>query len=612
MQESRNDAINQQNTLEKKLRTLQEENRSLKEDVDEGQTAISSLDRQYRHQLQEIEARHTTLQRTVNDLRADLEIKSAVLQTAQERLSQRESEVGQLESEVLRLKAQTGDAETLAILKREFSDQVAHIRKLESTNRDQTGELRHYKRIHKAVEIVEEEKLQLENKLSLMENLRSDLREAQLQRQILEDERRSWTSYLQNEGTANGELEFDSPEALARALVQQRVENISLVEKLGRVQPEILEKDEIIKSLEDERDTIKTEVENLRASGGGDSKLKARLERQKALAIKEVEYLREQLKTYNDEEQNLASETQFDEQKVKRIQDLESLVDQYRAEHQALTHDLSKLEHGPKPSEIPSMKRPRNGLQDNESDERLGQLSRKIRKLQDELSALQSKHSLLENDHAACLVQLRSLQKSSQTRILSLRSNPTSTEEAIKLSTLTSLRAENAALLARLEDPSRSPPAEAVPISTLNNARAEYQALQAVVADREKQMLRNKQVYTKIASELREAVANLLGWEITPMSSGRMRVKSLFNPGNNAHLHGDNSQSENSLIFDGDTGQFKVSTGPDSEFAREIRPLIQFWVEERKTIPLFLAAATMEFYDKTTKAARALNVAPAG
>jgi mitotic spindle assembly checkpoint protein MAD1 len=48
----------------------------------------------------------------------------------------------------------------------------------------------------------------------------------------------------------------------------------------------------------------------------------------------------------------------------------------------------------------------------------------------------------------------------------------------------------------------------------------------------------------------------------------------------------------------------KISGGPNSLFAMEIKPLIKFWVEERKDIPCFLAAMTLDFYDKTTRAAR--------
>lgn len=615
MKEVRDQATNQHRDLEKKVRTLQEENRSLQEDGEEAQRELSSVDRQYKHQLQEIESKHATLQRTVNDLRADLENKTTVLQTTQERLSQRETEVGHLESEVLRLKAQTGDAETLAVIKRELSDQVTHIRKLEGTNREQSGELRRYRRIHKAVEIVEEEKRVLQSKLGLMEDLQHELREAQLQRQILEDERRSWTSYLQNEGGSAGEVEFTSPEALVRALTEQRVENASLVDRIGRLQPELSEKDELIKSLEEERNTIKAEIEKLRDKAGTDNR-SARLERQRALAVKEVEFLREQLKTFDAEEK-------VDEQNFKRIEELESLIDQYRAEAKQLNDDLSKMGDNPHLRDPQSQKRPR----DDEPDERLGQLSRKNRKLQDALSSLQQSYTLLESDHSAAMVQLKSLQKSAQTRILALRNNPTAAVEAIKMSSLASLRAENADLLAQLENPGHTPSTEVVPISTLHNARAEYKALQAVVADRDKTILRIKQVYTKIATELRAAVASLLGWEMSPMPNNRIRMTSMLHPGrrrpyrpkvdgkdnnNNDNEDDDDDDHSNSLIFDGALGQFQISGGPDGEFGREIRSLVQFWVNERNSIPLFLAAATMEFYDQSTKAARALNLVPGG
>lgn len=618
LEEVRYQATNQRGHSDKKIRALQEENRSLREDVEEAQREASSLDRQYKYQLQEIESKHDTLETTVKDLRTDLENKSSVLRITQERLSQREGEVGHLESEVLRLKAQTGDTETLAVIKRELSDQVTHIRKLEGTNREQIAELRHFRRIHKAVEIVEEEKRMLESKLGLMDDLQHELREAQLRRQILEDERKTWTSYLENEGGLAGDVELNSPEGLVRALMQQRVENAALVERMGRIQPELSEKDELIKSLEDERNAFKAEMEKVRAKFGADNR-SARLERQRALAVKEVEFLREQLKTFDVEEK-------VDEQNLKRIEELVSLVDEYRAEVKQLNENISTKEENPQTQDLQPSKRPR----DDEPDERLGQLSRKNRKLQDTLSSLQQSYSLLESDHAAATVQLTSLQKSAQSRILTLRDNPTAAVEAIKMSSLASLRAENAALLSQLENPTRKPATETVPVSTLENARAEYQALQAVVADRDKTILRIKQVYTKVASELRAAVANLLGWDMSPMANNRIRMSSMLHPGRRSkskskssnkggdvqtHHHDDDDDHDddehaNSLIFDGALGQFQISGGPDGEFGREIRSLVQFWVNERGSIPLFLAAATMEFYDQTTKAARALNVAP--
>ena len=591
LKETQDKATNYQLDLERKLRTLQEENRSLKEDVEESQTELSSLARQHKHQLQGIETKHVTLQQTLDGLRADLENKSTVLHTTQEKLSEEESKVGGLESEVLRLKTQTGDADTLAVIKRELSDQVAHIRKLESTNREQNSELKHFRRVYKAVEVVEEEKRALQNKVTLLEDLQKELREARLQRQILEDERQSWTSYLQNQ-SETGTVEFSSPEDLARALVRERVETASLAHDMGVVKSELLEKEGTIASLEEERSRSRAEIDKLKASGSGiDSRAKARLERQKALAVKEVEYLREQLKTFDSEEITYHSENHFDEQKQKRIQDLESLVDQYRGELQALNDNLSDQDSSQARSN--PLKRPREA----EDDAQLGELSRKNRKLQDSLSSLEKTHALLQSEHQAISLQLASLQKSSQTRILALRSNPTADAEGIKLSTLTSLREENKALLAQLESPNHHPATKVVPISTLENARIELKELEQVVADKEKRMMRLKQIWSLKSLELREAVASLLGYQMDFVANGKFRLTSIFHPG-------EEGGEANALIFDGETGTMKISGGNDSLFAKEIRPLIKFWVEERGEIPALMAAYTLEAYEKSTRAAR--------
>lgn len=592
LKETQDQAINQQHDLEKKLRILQNQNRSLQEEADEARTELSSLDRQHAHQLREIESKHVTLQKSLDDLRTDLGSKSTALQTVQDRLSQRETEVGRLESDVLRLKAQTGDAETLGVIKKELSEQVAHIKKLESTNREQTSELRHFRRMHKAVEIVEEEKRALETKVRMVDDLQKEVRESQLQRQILEDERKSWTSYLQNEGGIGGEVEFESPEALARALVQERLEKASLVDRLGAIQPEVLEKDEIIKSLEAGRGKLQIEVEKLRLSGGGgDSRLRSRLERQRALAVKEVDYLREQLRTFDSEETTYLPENKFDEQKHKRIQDLERVVDQYRIELQTLNDELRRREDHHPMADLHGAKRAREEVE--EPDDRLGQLSRKNRKLQDDFSALQQSHALLRKELSASQTQLTSLRQSSRMRILSLRSNPTADAEAIKLSTLRSLRTENKALLAQLVGAPHT--AKVVPISTLENVRMEIRDLESMVAEKEKSRLRLRQIYAMKSLEFREAIASILGWSINVMPNGRFRMSSIFNPGDEV----EDDQGSNALIFDGETGTMKISGGPTSEFAQEIQHLITDWVKEKGSIPAFLAACTLEFFEKT-------------
>ncbi|KAL8734964.1 MAG: hypothetical protein Q9181_002996 [Wetmoreana brouardii] len=593
LKETQDQATNHSHTLEKKVRTLQEQNQSLREDVNEGQNALSSLDRQYKHQLQEIESKHTTLQKTLGDLRADLDMKSSALQNTQDRLAKKESEAGHLESENLRLKAQAGDSDTLAVIKRELSDQVTHIRRLETTNREQSMELKHFRRTHKAVEIVEEEKRVLEHRVSLMDDLRKELHEAQVRRQVLEDERQSWTSYLQSQAEGQ-EAEFDSPEAVARALMKERIETATLAERLGRIQPELLEKDEIIKSLEEERKNCQAEMEKIRSnSGAGDTRVKARLERQRALAVKEVEYLREQLRTFDSEELTY-TENQFDSQKTKRIQDLESLVDQYRQELQTTNDSLSKLESQHQQPQLPQLslsprKRPRDE-NDTEDDTTLSHLSRKNRTLQSHLSTLQTTNAQLLADLQATKTQLQSLQTDSRTRILSLRSNPTDDYLFMRQAEIDGLRAENKALLAQFVpsthlDSSSATTAEVqtVPVHSLNNARAELRALESALAEKEKRMLRLKQIWSLKSLEFREAVASLLGWQMDFLPNGRFRLTSLFRMGNRGE-EGEEGE-ETGLIFDGETGTMKIAGGPEGSFGKEVRPLIRFWVEERKEIP---------------------------
>ena len=579
LKDSQDQAINQQHALEKRLRNAQEECRAAKEESEEVQTEFEGLSRQHKHQLQEIESKHATLQKTLRDLRDNLANKDSALHTTQERLSQREIETGQLESEILRLKAQTGDADTIAVIKRELSEQVSHIRKLESTNREQNAELKHLRRVHKAVEVVEEEKRALENRVSVMGHIEKNLREAQLQRQILEDERRSWTSYLESEG-GTGKDEFESPEDMARALVKERVENASLLEKIGAVQPELLEKDEIIKSLEEDRSKIYLDMEKLRSSGGSsnDSRAKIRLERQRALAVKEVDLLREQLRTFDSEEQTYHAENQFDTIKSQRIADLEALVDQHRTEVQTLSTELSTLEGRAPAAPQSPLKRPR---EEDADDHHLGQLSRKNRKLQDALSSLQSTYALLQTEHAALQSQLSSLQQSAKTRILSLRSNPSDSFEATKLSTLSTLRQENKDLLAQLENRYDAAGTKLVPQSTLENLRLEMQDLEQQVRDKEKRMLRLKEIFSKKSLEFREAVFSLLGWKTDFRPNGKVALS--LNTGN------EGDEVEECIIFDGENGTMKIAGGPDSAFALQIRPLIKQWVEGRRYIPGLMA-----------------------
>jgi mitotic spindle assembly checkpoint protein MAD1 len=589
--EIRDAASNDKMALERRVREVEESKRILEEEVEDVKSEREESLRGLERRSAELESRNESLQRVVEELQGDSDRREALLQDAQQQVTENDTAYGVLEAEVLRLKAQTGDADTLGIIKRELSEQVAHIKRLEAINREQFAELKHLKSLHKSVDIVEEEKRSLQRKVDTMQELQNELVEARIQRQRLEDERLDWTAYLQSQAGVDGQLEFDSPEALARALVEERLQRASLVERLGASAAELSEKESALNRLEGEKSSLVEQLEKAKTSGSGtsnDSKARMRLERQRALAVKEVEYLREQLKTFDAEDTTFQPEN-VDAAKLKRIQELEDMVDQYREEVQNLHIELAHPHESEAPGVTPNvLKRPRD---DSDEIERLGQLSRKNRKLQDELGALQASSKLLEKELSVTKERLTAATRQSKMRILSLRSNPTSDFEAIKLATLNSLRRENSELLAQLQ--SGQPNLNSIPLSTLEAAQHDIKQAQDALKSEKKMNDRLKKVWQAKTQEFRELVVSLLGWDVVFLPNGKMRVTSYFYPSNKDH--------ENSIEFDGDKGTMKVSGGPQSAFAMKIMEQIKFWVHGRGSVPCFLAALTLEFYEEANR-----------
>lgn len=598
LDELRAEKETQQRELEARARDALADAALLREQLEDLTAARDEAARVADREMTDLKAKLAASQRTIQELQEDARARDAALERTQAQLAERDETIGQLEAEVLRLKAHTGDAETIAVIRRELSDQVSHIRTLEAKNREQLAELRHLRQVHKAVEVVEEEKRSLQRRLDAADAVRDELAEERRQRQRLEDERRAWTAYLQSEGGSDGQVEFDSPEDVARALVAERLRSASLVEQLGALQPEIADRDNIIRALEDEKGRLLDQIEKLRAAGGAaaNDRARARLERQRALAVKEVEYLRAQLKTFDMEDVTIQPDT-IDQQKVQRIQELEDLVDRYKAEVSTLHADLTSLESASaspvQPVVAPGSKRPREA--DEAENEQLGQLARKNRRLQAELAELQTAHRLLQKEHQVASEQLASAREQLRTRILALRSNPTSDHEATKAATLAALKLENAELLAHIQ---RQPTLFAtVPASQLAAAQREVAEARAETASAQKSARRLKEVWAAKSAEFKEAVFSTLGWTVTFIPGGKMRVESVYYPSRT-------DEHENSIVFDGEKGTMKVGGGPRSAFANRISDNIKFWVRERGCVPCFLAALTLEFYEEHSRTAR--------
>ncbi|KAF4948621.1 hypothetical protein FGADI_9525 [Fusarium gaditjirri] len=597
LQEVKDSIDGDKKQLERKVREAEDEARLLQEQLEDLSTAKDDAARIADRKATDMEMQIAAAQKTIQEFEQESEQRENVLQQTQAQLAEKDGVIANLEADVLRLKAQSGDAETMEIIRQELTEQVQHIRNLEATNRDQLSELKHLRALSKAVEVVEEEKRTLQRKLESAVLVEAELTEARIQRQRLEDERLAWSAYLRNAAETD-ESEFDSPEAVARALVEERLTNASYVEKVGALQAEITAAQNTIQSLRDEQAQLKNEVENAKtvANASNADKARMRLERQRALAVKEVEYLRAQLKTFDTEDETLQPE-QFDQARVQRVQELEDLVDKYKMEVQNLHAELSSIEPPAPSTPQPATGSKRSRAEDDSSQEQLGQLTRKKRMLEEQLTKSQNKIALLEKDLSTSKEQLKAAKQQTQTRVLSLKSNPTSDFEAIKRSTLEALKKENEDLLATLQSKNTNSSVPMIPTSVLAAMEREITAAKSETASAEKRTRRLKEVWGSKSQEFKEAIFSTLGWTVTFIPNGKMRVESTFYPSQT-------DEHENSIVFDGERGTMKVGGGPRSDFARRISDQIGFWVREKGCIPGFLAALTLEFYEEHTRASK--------
>ena len=192
------------------------------------------------------------------------------------------------------------------------------------------------------------------------------------------------------------------------------------------------------------------------------------------------------------------------------------------------------------------------------------------------------------------------------TRVLELKDNPVSQDFAIRTETLNSLKEENKLLLEQLKKSSLSTTSsneEGLPKQTVLNITKEKEQLEKELSDKDKRMLRLKNIFSDKAVEFREAIYSLLGYRVQFLPNGRVRLNSAFMPGLlNSSTNGDENVTP-SVLFQSnadDKGTMKVEGGANGKL-EGVEDLMQFWVTERESIPCFMANLVLELWDSVQR-----------
>jgi mitotic spindle assembly checkpoint protein MAD1 len=198
-----------------------------------------------------------------------------------------------------------------------------------------------------------------------MEDLRKRATQMEIEIALLRKEKMAWNTFLEsNEGNQR-------PEEISRDLHRERLAHKVAQDHVQVLETEISEIRTRLRSAEEIAHTVNAEVQGKQEQLTKLERRYERVERQKTLAQREVEFLKEQLKTYDSEETVFLSGA-VDAQKLARIEKLEKLVVQYKSELDRISKE------GPLPgvtAEIGKRKRPDLTEEDEES-------KRKIRILQ--------------------------------------------------------------------------------------------------------------------------------------------------------------------------------------------------------------------------------------
>lgn len=539
-------------------------------------------------------------QRALAALRNDLAAKASLLAAQAERIAALEDATQRANDD--RAAAKEQDDQSVGFLTKQLAESVGRIQSLEIESGHRLAQ------VHKLQEkcanhaVLQEQKLALERQLDQLDEIRARLALAELERDTIRPRLADAEDRLAALDAAAAHTGGGGADGAANEAGGAQLE--SLTTQLGLLEQQLAHATEGVSEWRSRYEATAGESKSLSARVSALERAQARIERSKGLALREVEFLRGQLKSYDLEEE--LESPNFDRHKATRIEQLELLVQEYRAEldaKPASVESQSATDGGEKAGTgavLAGTKRPRddgddgddaiNGGRGDFNNIERGEYLRKIRGLAAELELTRKRDDLLTKEldelrvehrrqladkeqlvkQLAAAVAARASNAAVSTnasasvpaataaeagtataggRVLELKDNPAARHLSVRTRELRDLRAENGALLAQLEGRGDV----TTPIASLRNAEAEIDRLKSVVKQKDTMLKRLREVFAAKSSEFREAVFSLLGYKLDFLPNGRVRLTSMYA-----------DQGECAFVFDGEAGTMQLSTDLDA------------------------------------------------
>ncbi|KAF9204861.1 coiled-coil domain-containing protein mad1 [Podila verticillata] len=594
-------------TSDETIRTLDDEIYNIKE-------TLAGLTERHRHtesqlsqRVQELQDSLSYQEETLTQFRDTSESQSNLAEDKHRQLSEALERVANLELENRQLKQREQEFEHVDWTRKELQNQVSYGQQLETKNRQLIAECNHYKDMYRNAEVLKEEKAALQQKLTMLDDLRIKYGMLEVQIGVMRKEKQQWLAFLDEADSRD----FNSPHDLAKTIASLRREQSALVGTNGELEASVRSRDSFITQLETQLKNLKCVLMEQEQQMTKLSAKARRCEQSKDLAHRQVDSLKEQLKSYDMEETNLMGGS-FDNSKNARIAELEKLVQEYYTKLEAAIATSAKQANSSLPETAVSVKLLQSMTDDHSAT--FNQLSQEKQELFETKNLLEVENARLRTECASLEAKVEEHELAIgagafnpvTSRVLEIKDSPAARHQAVRQHMLDSLKEENTELLKVVAQQQRRldnlaegelssmgtdqdadlSASRLVPAASFNRLKGDFQRLQEEINNAKKRSDRMEEIWGTKSDEYLEAVEALLGYRFNFLEDGRVEVVSVYD-----------SAEHRSFVFssgENDEGTMELVGTGSNRYVDSHREEAMRLIREVGSIPAFLSQATLD------------------
>ncbi|CUM56469.1 Spindle assembly checkpoint component MAD1 [Debaryomyces fabryi] len=471
-----------------------------------------------------------------------------------------------------------------------LSDQNAKLQKANNQLQLKVDQLLQHKT---SLELLRQKNNSLANKLSSLSNLEEKC--CKLEIENLELSNKFDTFFKTIEDSVNIDENRTNESVVIEFMDNyKRLQNLNLVlqDKYNQSVSSVSSVQTELSSIKEKYSEALSKIESLNKTVSTRTELIDKLERQKLLNVKEIEYLRGLLKKLEELNLKRTKEETNDKSTEQYMSNLEKLVDEYRTEintlqKQVLSQDIQSNVHA-------GNKRPRiidNGIQ-NDFKSQVSVLEKENLKLLSTIKNLEYNNKTLGEK----LQNLESLdKKKKELHILQLKSNPASQDQLIKQQTLDLLSKENQDMIEKFVKNKNFD--DLIPKSLFERQENDKLQLQTKIDQLNKRINRLREIYSQKSRDILSVISKFFGYTIeflpSPINpndlSSRIKLVSKYM---------NNKDESNSAYLILDVNSKSLKANGSLEFKTLCEDLVTNWISDKDQIPCFLSALNLSIYDK--------------